>query len=123
MNTYEFDPSILRAGSQADAVEPFIEICGSEGSTLRATRESLTVLSRGASASAGDADRRWAYQQLGEVRLDAYGPVGVIRATVESTGGVLPLLLLEPEQISAARRTLEIIWNLMASVKDERRTA
>ena len=96
-----------------DGEQPYLEVEGIEGSTLRATNEGLTVR-HGGRWAARDDDRRWAYDQLAEVRLDAYGPIGVIRATISSTGGVLPLLLLEPAQIAAARRTLEIIWNLMS---------
>jgi hypothetical protein len=109
-----------------DARPPFIDVVGIEGSTLRATDAGLTVYPGGASGAAGtdrDGDRRWRYDQLRDVSLDAYGSVGVIRATVSSTGGTLPLLLLEPQQINAATRILEIITNLMASAQHERRTA
>ena len=132
MQTHEIDRSVESPRIHADDVEqPFLEVEGIEGSTLRATRAGLTVHPGGASGgtsggSAGrshDGDRRWSYEQLREVRLDAYGSVGVIRATVNSTGGVLPLLLLEPGQIAAARRTLEVIWNLMASANETRRSA
>ncbi|HEX2756219.1 MAG TPA: hypothetical protein VHM48_12180 [Candidatus Limnocylindrales bacterium] len=122
MNTYESDASIESSRIHADDVEQsFLEVHGIEGSILRATRLGLTVYPSRSSAWAADGDRRWSYEQLREVRLDAYGPVGVIRATVRS-GGLLPLLLLEPEQIAAARRTLEIIWNLMASAHHTRRS-
>ena len=115
MHSPDIDMSILSSGSAGDAGDPpFLEVEGIEGSMLRATDEGLIVRHGGRWAARED-DRRWAYDQLAEVRLDAYGPIGVIRATVSSTGGVLPLLLLEPDQIGAARRTLEIIWNLMAS--------
>ena len=100
------------AGDDGD--QPFLEVEGIEGSMLRATDEGLTVR-HGGPWAAREGDRCWSYDQLAEIRIDAYGPIGVIRATVSSTGGVLPLLLLEPAQIAAARRTLEIIWNLMAS--------
>jgi hypothetical protein len=115
MHSPEIDMSIPSSGSAGDdGAQPFLEVEGIEGSRLRANDEGLTVRHGGPWAARED-DRRWAYDQLAEVRLDAYGPIGVIRATVSSTGGVLPLLLLEPAQIAAARRTLEIIWNLMAS--------
>jgi hypothetical protein len=115
MHSPAIDMSILSSGSAGDdGDQPFLEVEGIEGSMLRATDEGLIVRHGGRWAARED-DRRWAYDQLAEVRLDAYGPIGVIRATVSSTGGVLPLLLLEPAQIGAARRTLEIIWNLMAS--------
>jgi hypothetical protein len=39
----------------------------------------------------------------------------VIRARIQSTGHELPLLLLETDQIPAARRVLEMIWNLMGT--------
>ena len=114
MHTPEVDMSIHPATTDGDDAQPFLEVEGIEGSILRATGDGLTVR-HGGPWAARESDRRWTYDQLAEVRLDAYGPVGVIRATVSSTGGVLPLLLLEPAQIAAARRTLEIIWNLMAS--------
>ena len=117
MYTPEVDMSIHSSTTDGDDVyQPFLEVEGIEGSILRATDDGLTVRHGGPWAARED-DRRWAYDQLTEVRLDAYGPIGVIRATVSSTGGVLPLLLLEPAQIGAARRTLEIIWNLMASAR------
>jgi len=124
MPTHAIDVPTQSGGPPLDEVElSYLEIRGVEGSTLRATRAGLTVYPGGAASSAREGDRRWGYEQLREVRLDAYGSVGVIRATVRSTGGVLPLLLLEPEQIAAARRTLEVIWNLMAAANETRRSA
>jgi hypothetical protein len=124
MRTSDIDTSIQSSGIPADVAEqPFIEVEGIEGSSLRATRIGLTIHPGGATTAAREGERRWDYDQLREVRLDAYGSVGMIRATVSSTGGALPLLLLEPDQIAAARRTLEIIWNLMASANNGRRTA
>jgi hypothetical protein len=124
MNTFEIDTSVGPAVVPSDdAEQPFLEVVGIEGSTLRATPAGLTVYQGGVLARDHAGLRRWTYDQLREVRLDAYGSVGVIRATVCSTGGALPLLLLEPEQIAAARRTLEIIWNLMASANDGTRAA
>ena len=116
-------PSSAIPSEDADSRQPFIDVQGIEGSTLRATDAGLIVFPRGASSADHDGDRRWRYDQLGEVSLDAYGSVGVIRATVGSTGGTLPLLLLEPQQINAARRIVEIIANLMVSAQHERRTA
>jgi hypothetical protein len=129
MNTFEIDASIGSSGiassgiASDDVEQPFLEVAGIEGSSLRATPAGLTVYQGGVQARDLAGQRRWTYDQLREVRLDAYGSVGVIRATVSSTGGALPLLLLEPEQIAAARRTLEIIWNLMASNGEGLRTA
>jgi hypothetical protein len=129
MNTFEIVASIGTSAiaspgiASDEAAQPFLEVVGIEGSSLRATPAGLTVFQGGALVSDRAGERRWSYDQLREVRLDAYGSVGVIRATVSSTGGTLPLLLLEPEQIAAARRTLEIIWNLMASNGEGLRTA
>jgi hypothetical protein len=124
MNTYEIDASIGPARVLGDdAEQSFLEVAGIEGSSLRATRAGLTVHQGGALVEGRDGQRRWSYEQIREVRLDAYGSVGVIRATISSSGGALPLLLLEPEQIAAARRTLEVIWNLMASTSDLRATS
>jgi hypothetical protein len=107
----------IPTGSSADtgvlADDPFLEIEGVEGTVLRATPNG--VLLADASRSTGGPSRFWAYGDLGGVRLDAYGPIGVIRATLRSTRADLPLLLLEPNQITAARRGLEIVWNLMGS--------
>lgn len=115
MPTVEIDPSSGSSGaSPYDAEQPFLEVAGIEGSSLRATHAGLTVFPGGALVHDRAGARRWTYTQLRELRLDAYGSVGVIRATVSATGGALPLLLLEPDQIPAARRTLEVIWNLMA---------
>jgi hypothetical protein len=124
LHTHEIDTSIHSStilGDDSD--QPFLEVEGIEGSRLRATNAGLTVCHGGATGRPGDGDRSWGYEQLREVRLDAYGSVGVIRATVHATGGALPLLLLEPAQIAAARRTLEIIWNRMASTNHGRRSA
>jgi hypothetical protein len=122
MNLFEFDATVDGHMPHQDSVESYLEIEGSEGSTLRATHEGLTVCPHGGPSPVG-VDRRWAYDQLHAVGLDAYPPVGVIRATVRTTGATLPLLILEPEQIPAARRTLEIIWNLMAATKNGRQSA
>ena len=124
MNTFEIDASVgtMRVPGD-DAEQPFLEVAGIEGSSLRATRAGLTVHQGGALVEGREGQRRWSYDQLREVRLDAYGSVGVIRATINSSGGALPLLLLEPEQIAAARRTLEVIWNLMASTHELQATS
>jgi hypothetical protein len=105
-----------------DAGEPFLEVEGIEGSTLRATLSGLVVCtSRSSSPTHGD--RSWAYEQLGALRLDAHDSMAVIRATIRTTGRELPLLLLEPTQVTAARRSLEVIWNLMGSLSESRLTA
>jgi hypothetical protein len=124
MHRQAFDGSMQSSGfDDDDRDEPFLQVEGIEGSALRATNEGLTVRHGGLARAVRTDDRRWSYDQLQEVRLDEYGPVGVIRATVSSTGGVLPLLLLEPDQIAPARRSLEIIWNLMGKHADRRSNA
>jgi hypothetical protein len=124
MPTQGTDTSIRSSAIHGDDAErPFLDVVGIEGSTLRATKAGLTVFPGGTGSADHEGDRRWRYDQLREVSLDTYGSVGVIRATVSSTGGALPLLLLEPQQINAARRILEIISNLMESAQPERRTA
>jgi hypothetical protein len=100
-------------GPDPDSEQPFLEVAGVEGSTLRATLSGLVV--RPCADSPSRAERHWDYDQLASLRIDAYGPIGVIRATIRTTGSDLPMLLLEPDQITAARRGLEMIWNLMAS--------
>jgi len=115
MHTIEIDSSIGSSGIRGDdAEQPFLNVDGIAGSSLRATPAGLAVYKGGLQRHNPGGPRRWTYDQLRELRLDAYGSVGVIRATVATTGGALPLLLLEPHQIAAARRTLEVIWNLMA---------
>ena len=94
-----------------DDEQPFLELLGIEGSSLRATLTGLVV--RSCPSGSPTTERRWSYDEVGAVRVDAYGPIGVIRATIRSSGSDLPMLLLEPEQITAARRGLEMIWNLM----------
>ncbi|MBA2720785.1 MAG: hypothetical protein H0U52_16325 [Chloroflexi bacterium] len=115
METFETETSSAVAASHEGAGEqPFLELAGVKGSSLRATRTGLTVCPcRDISAPREAGDRHWGYDELTDLRLDAYGSVGVIRATIRSSGALLPLLLLEPDQIAAARRTLEIVWNLM----------
>ena len=98
-------------GLHVDDEQPFLEVEGIEGSSLRATLSGLVIRPTDATS----AERHWSYEQLGSVRLDAYGPIGVIRATILPTGSDLPMLLLEPDQITAARRGLEMIWNLMGA--------
>jgi hypothetical protein len=99
---------------------PDLVVAGVEGSSLHATFDGLLVCPCGESSESKLQDhRQWRYDQLRNVRIDAYGPIGVIRATVRETGAELPLLLLEPEQITAARRSLEIIWNRMASLRSQ----
>src|SRR5438128_33532 len=97
MPTQATDTSIRSYAIHGDDGErPFLDVVGIEGSTLRATKAGLTVFPGGTGSTDHDGDRRWRYDQLREVSLDTYGSVGVIRATVSSTGGALPLLLLEP---------------------------
>jgi hypothetical protein len=101
--------------------QPYLMIEGSAGSYLRAGISGLTVGGRGGPIDIDD--HVWPYERLREIRIDAYGPIGVIRATLRSSGADLPLILLEPHQIGAARRGLEVVWNLMASGIALRRTA
>lgn len=116
MDTFEFEPSVADTGQEGCADgQSFLEVAGVAGSILRATRAGLVVRHGDPALQTTDADRHWPYDQLASVRIDAYGPVGVVRATIRATGSSLPLLLLEPNQIAAARRTLEVVWNLMAS--------
>ena len=104
----------IDVGAQEAEVQPFLEVAGLEGSGLRATRLGLTVLAcPGDASDGGRAGRFWAYDQIRDVRVDEYGSLGVVRASIRSTGGEMPLLLLEPDQIIAARRMLEIVWNMM----------
>ena len=93
-------------------------IDGSAGTRLALTHDGLIVRSDGSRAGGGD--RFWAYHDLRDLRLSAYGPIGVIRATLRITGGELPLLLLEPDQIVPARRTLEIAWNRIGRAPEGR---
>jgi hypothetical protein len=96
----------------ADDEEPFLEIAGVADSTLRATPTGLLITNNVVRRGDG---RRWPYAALSAIRIDAYGAIAVIRGTVRATGADLPLLLLEPDQVSPARRGLEIVWNLMSS--------
>jgi hypothetical protein len=118
MQMLEIGPSVEGGDDHGeDGDQPFLEVEGVEGSTLRATFSGLLICrSSGSASSRVRAPRRWMYDQLRDVRLDAYGPIGVIRATIRESGADLPLLLLEPEQITAARRSLEVIWNRMSTV-------
>lgn len=113
MQAFAIGSSAGDPGVQGEETQPFLELEGVEGSTLRATLSGIVI--RSCPTGSAGTDRRWSYDQLGPVRIDAYGPIGVIRATIRPTGSELPLLLLEPNQIAAARRGLEMIWNLMGS--------
>ena len=100
---------------------PFLEVTGVEGSILRVTRHGLTVLPcPDAMSDVSREGRFWAYSLIRNVRLEEYGPLGVVRTEVRSTGGDVPLLLLEPEQVTAARRALEMVWNLMSADNEGR---
>ena len=111
-------------GPNLDPDEPFLEMPGVEGSFLRATRAGLTVLPCSRETIRPDLDVRfWRYDQIGSVRVDDFGPIGVVRARIEATGNELPLLLLEPDQITTARRVLEMVWNLMAAEGNRRVSA
>lgn len=99
-----------------DDRQPFLDVLGIGGSSLRATREGLTVYPSPSTATAMGPDGRfWDYSLLRDVRLHDLGSLGVVRARIRATGNELPLLLLEKDQITAARRVLEIIWNLMGA--------
>src|SRR5256885_10014116 len=113
-------PSSAIPSEDADSRQPFIDVQGIEGSTLRATDAGLIVFPRGASSADHDGDRRWRYDQLREVSLDAYGSVGVIRATVGSTGGTLPPLPPPPQPINTAPPVAAGLPNLIASPQPAR---
>ena len=108
------------AGFELDAPPddslPFLDVVGLEGSRLRITQRGLTVLPCPGDPSDVSAEGRfWAYGLIRDVRLEEYGPLGVVRARVRSTGDDVPLLLIEPEEITSARRALEMAWNMMSA--------
>jgi hypothetical protein len=108
------DPSIATSNEDVS----YIEIDGTEGTVLRATMTGLLVCAcRSTTPMSTHGHRRWAYDDLADLRLDSYGPIGVVRARSGDGRTDLPLLLLEPRQITAARKGLEIISNLMASLR------
>lgn len=103
---------------------PYVQIGGSGGTVIRASRSSLVVCRcNDRLAEAGSACREWPYEALSGMRLDAYGPLGVLRATLGLTEVDLPLLLLDPDQIAPARRALELVENLMAVHQEARQSA
>lgn len=111
----------IEPDSSDDAGPAFLEIAGVEGSTLRVTPGGLTVLPCPDAMSDLSRDGRfWAYDRIRDVRLVDYGSLGVVRTRIRSTGVEVPLLLLEPNQITAARRVLEMVWNLMGAEIDVR---
>lgn len=122
MHPFASPPPLHPGSIDEPASQPFLEIEGVDGSTLRATLSGLIVCPPHSRWSE-EGHRHWAFDQIAGLRLDAYGPIGVVRATIRGTGTELPLLLLEPEQITAARRALEMIWNLMSSRSDSRPAA
>jgi len=89
-----------------DDSQPFIEVAGIEGSCLRVTRGGLTVLPCTGTGDAPATGRFWAFPMIRDVRIDDVGALGVVRTKIRATGAELPLLLLEPDQITAARRAL-----------------
>jgi hypothetical protein len=116
-------PEIEPESSFDDDSQPSIEVAGIEGSTLRVTRLGLTVLPCSGSSDGPAVDRFWAFPKIRDVRIDDVGALGVVRTQIRATGAELPLLLLEPEQITAARRALEMVWNLMSADIDQRTVA
>lgn len=118
MQTLGHGPASPRADAHdVPSEQPFLEVAGAEGSILRATPSGLTVCPGTAPRSRALGERHWAFVQIADLHLDADGPIAVIRATIRASGTQLPLLLLEPGQVLAARRTLEIVWNLMSAVR------
>lgn len=112
------------AGCSPPIRAPFVEIRGARGTLLRASR-GVIVVCRWASGP-GDARsscHTWPYEALSGMRLDAYGPLGVVRATLPATGVDLQLLLLHPDQVASARRALELVANLMAIHQEARHSA
>ncbi|MEA2549756.1 MAG: hypothetical protein QOI00_970 [Chloroflexota bacterium] len=103
-----------------DGSQPFIEVAGIEGSRLRVTRQGLTVLPCTGTSDGREPGRFWAFPRIRDVRIDDVGALGVVRTQIRATGAELPLLLLEPDQITAARRALEMVWNLMSAETDQR---
>ena len=88
---------------------PLLTINGSSGSTVRVTASGILVCP---SRTLPNHDTWfWAYSDLRDIGVTGYGPIGVIRATLRRTGAELPLLLLDPDQIVPARRTLEVVGN------------
>jgi hypothetical protein len=100
--------------------DPMLSIDGMEGSALRITMTGIHVCPP--PSVGADAGRFWPYADLADVRIAEYGAIGVVRATLQRDRTELPLLLLEPEAIAAARRTLEIVWNRL-TVRSAGRTA
>ena len=123
MDLDELGSPLMGPTAGPDDGQAFLEVEGVAGSALRATRAGLTVRQGRPTLRSRVGECHWSYEELASVRVDAYGPIGVVRATVRSTGGNLPLLLLEPEQIAAARRSLEIVRNLMGSADDAERAS
>jgi hypothetical protein len=113
----------IDADAPDDDGQPFLEVAGIEGTRLRVTQRGLTVLPGPGAASDRRGGRFWDYGRIRDVRIDDVGPLGVVRTRIRATGDELPLLLLEPEQITAARRALEMVWNLMGSDTDGRTDA
>jgi hypothetical protein len=104
-----------------DDGQSFLEVVGLEGSRLRITERGLTVLPcRDGASDLSSEGRFWSYGLIKDVRLEEYGPLGVVRARVRSTGDDVPLLLIEPEEITPARRALEMVWNMMSAATDRR---
>ena len=106
-----------------DDGQPFLEVAGIEGTRLRVTQHGLTVLPGPSASDRRRSGRFWDYGRIRDVRIDDVGALGVVRTRIRATGAELPLLLLEPDQITAARRALEMVWNLMSAEIDQRTDA
>lgn len=88
---------------------PMLTIDGLERSVLKLMATGLQVCP--SPAARGGIARFWAYDDLAEIRVTEYGGIGMIHATLRREQTDLPLLLVELEQITSARRTLEHVWS------------
>src|SRR5215217_4615746 len=83
MQTFEFGPPARDPGIRADEDDTFLQIDGTDGTIVRATMTGLVVCQcRTTSPVSSHGHRHWKYGELDDIRIDAYGPIGVVRATI-----------------------------------------
>jgi hypothetical protein len=74
MQAFAIGSSADDPGFQGEEAQPVLELEGVEGSSLRATLSGVVI--RSCPTGSAGTKRRWSDDQLGPVRIDAYGPIG-----------------------------------------------
>lgn len=107
--------------SCADRADEGVRIAGARGSRLVVTLRGLTVCHCATVHLTHVPCRTWDLQAVATLGVRDYGRLGAVVATLES-GTALPLLLLDPEQVPAARRAVDLVAAPLARASIMRRS-